>query len=93
MNSFCDQLIRLATHQPAKGRTMSARKEFNHLMRSMPLRWVLAGPAFAGSVLCEVVPPTAPARSALRVHYRAMHCLSPYRLHPLFAPTLLAGTR
>lgn len=38
INSFCDQLIRLAAHQPAKGRTMSARKEFNHLMRSMPLR-------------------------------------------------------
>jgi hypothetical protein len=37
INSFCDQLIRLAAHQPAKGRTMSARKEFNHLMRSMPL--------------------------------------------------------
>jgi hypothetical protein len=39
MNSFCDQLIRLALHQPSKGRTMSARKEFNHLIRSMPLRW------------------------------------------------------
>ncbi len=38
MTSFCDQLIRLATHQPAKGRTMSARKEFSHLVRSMPLQ-------------------------------------------------------
>lgn len=43
MASFSDQLIRLATHQPAKGRTMSARKEFSHLVRSMPLRWVQAG--------------------------------------------------
>lgn len=43
MNSFCDQLIRLAAHQPAKGKTMSARKEFNHLIRSMPLRWGRAG--------------------------------------------------
>jgi hypothetical protein len=39
MNSFCDQLIRLAAHQPSgKARAMSARKEFNHLVRSMPLR-------------------------------------------------------
>ena len=38
INSFCDQLIRLAAHQPAK-RVMSARREFNHLIRSMPLRW------------------------------------------------------
>jgi hypothetical protein len=39
MNSFCDQLIRLATFQPsAKSKALSGKKEFNHLMRSMPLR-------------------------------------------------------
>ncbi|KAL4421833.1 hypothetical protein ABPG77_001622 [Micractinium sp. CCAP 211/92] len=56
MTSFCDQLIRLATHQPAKGRTMSARKEFSHLVRSMPLHNIVM-PAM--SCLSITLPPAA----------------------------------
>ncbi|PSC70468.1 serine threonine-kinase ATR isoform X1 [Micractinium conductrix] len=58
MNSFCDQLIRLATHQPSKGRTLSARKEFNHLVRSMPLQNIIM-PAMRALSIALPPPPTS----------------------------------
>ncbi|KAI3426356.1 hypothetical protein D9Q98_008728 [Chlorella vulgaris] len=59
MNSFCDQLIRLAAHQPSgKARAMSARKEFNHLVRSMPLRHTVMPAMSALTVTLPASPPT-----------------------------------